>query len=107
MATAKFKHTGDSPIIYSDLKRPDGRTVEAEPGEEFEVGAVLHPLAVLHELLQALNTEAKKLVTDAKKAAKEVVEEVEHVAEVVEADLGHVEASAHDATVTVDEPPAE
>jgi len=94
MANAQFTNTADSTQIFCDLKRPDGSTVEAKGGETFEVGSVSHPLAVLHELLQAVNTEAKKLVAEVKKALKagetqadEVIVEVEAEVEKVVVDV--------------------
>lgn len=62
---AKFKFHGDSPLVFADLKAPDGSTVVAEPGSPIVVAEVLHPRAVLHHDLEPADKDAKALVATA------------------------------------------
>lgn len=74
----RFKFIGEAEAIFSHLlhagddEHPEGSTVVAKPGEEFEVAknGVLIPSVVLHPELEAVDDEAKKLVTVVDDAAR-------------------------------------
>lgn len=67
----RFKFIGEAESVFSHLihagddDHPEGSTVVAKPGEEFDVAknGVLNPEVVLHPELEAVDDEAKKLVT--------------------------------------------
>jgi hypothetical protein len=45
--TYRYRWMGEWPVVLTGHQRPDGRTIEVDPGEEFEsITQIDHPLVV-------------------------------------------------------------